>query len=538
MSKKLIALLLALVLCVGMLAACGGNGNETTKGNDSTTGTGDATADGYVAPNLNGKKITIYTSNNKDYDLEDSYLNKLVEKHLNADLEIIEIQGSEVEQLLLQRKAPDMQFSTGFAYSMFDLVIDGAYINIYDYLDQMPNVKAWIEKPENAMHVSKYLSGNGKILAAIPVVQIGGNAMKYAFLYRKDIFDKHNLTFPTNQEEFVAVLRQLKTLYPDSYPFMMGQMTGNMTGIRQLGHLWGGAHILGGLFGTYFTLNNDGEYYYGPVCQAYKEMAQFFVELEKEGLYNPSSWTASTTEWTAAFVGNASFIAYDRVDRLPTLNYNGQQLNPDFLMTAAAPFNFGTYAATATTVATDYAGYATGYCWMIGNTDNLDNVLKYVDWLYSDEAYVMTNWGKEGESYVVNADGTKSFKEGFLESFGGNGLVVSGLWSAWQSGRTDFDAYLASCDENTRASLELAGKYTEGGQLQKYVKYTQSEQDIYNAYGKAMYSYALSEYAKFVTGQRDISEWDEVLKELKASFHYDELLAIHQSALAALEKKQ
>ena len=508
MSKRLIALLLALVLCVGMLAACGGDNDDTTAGKDDTTAgkTDDTTADqGYVTPNFNGEKITYYVVNNKDYDPEGSYAEKLISSHLNLDLNVIEIQGEEISQLLLQGKAPELQYVNSFTNSSFQNIIDGAYINVYDYLDQMPNVKAWIEKPENAVHLEKFISGNGDILGGIPVIQVGGNAAKYAFLYRQDIFEKNNLTWPTNQAEFEKTLRDLKAIYPDSMPFTMRQFKGNFQGAEAFGQLWGGAHLLKGYFGTYFTLNDEGEFYWGTTSQPYKEMAQWFVDMTAEGLFNPVSWTAGNGEWYTA-LSTVSFITYDKVDRLPTLNGEIGKVDASYKLIAGAPFNMGTHATETDKVATGWSGYATGYALMIGNTDNLDNVLKFVDWLYSDEAYLMTNWGKEGESYVVNADGTKSFKEGFLESFGANGLVLSGLWSTQLSGRTDFEAYLASCDEQLRKDIETAIPTEAGGELQHYLKFIGSEEDTMTTYGAPMYTYALGEFAKFCTGQRPMSE--------------------------------
>ena len=49
-------------------------------------------------------------------------------------------------------------------------------------------------------------------------------------------------------------------------------------------------------------------------------------------------------------------------------------------------------------------------------------MIRFVDWLfYSHEAYNLTKWGVEGETYQVNADGTKSLLDGY--QCGGLGIA-------------------------------------------------------------------------------------------------------------------
>ena len=44
-------------------------------------------------------------------------------------------------------------------------------------------------------------------------------------------------------------------------------------------------------------------------------------------------------------------------------------------------------------------------------TEHLEEVMKLLDFCYSEEGNVLLNWGIEGESYVVNEDGSRSFTD-------------------------------------------------------------------------------------------------------------------------------
>lgn len=535
MSKRLIALFLALVLCVGMLAACGGNGDETTAGNDDTTagtnGGDDTTASGeYVAPNMTGVKITQYMPDNSDYNPEDTWLNKQVEEYLGLDLNIIE--GADVNNMIAGGKAPELEFTNAFDATFVDTAKSGAYVNIYDHLDKMPNVKAYLEDPVNAEDVAKFLISEGE-LYNIPVHQDGGSpSTNNAFLYRKDIFEKNNLTFPTNQDEFYETLKTLKTLYPESYPFVLRRMSGNIQGAQGFGHLWGGIHLLTGNYSTIFTLDANGEYYLGTTSQAYKEMAEYFIKLTNEGLMHPSTMTLDNDQWYATFTSDTSFITYDKIDRMPTFQASGVELNSDFQIAAAAPFNFGSYAATTDVVSVGFPS-TTGYSYAIGNTSNIDNVCTYLNWLYSDEGYLMTNWGIEGVSFETDADGNKSLKEGFIANNGGN-LTMTGLSQAAMSGHIDAMAYAAAQEEYMREAMEIILPYDGLSPKQYKLSYNESEQFIWDTYATAAYQYATKEWCKFVLGERDMSTWDAVTQELKDTYNLDILLKIHQDALARM----
>ncbi len=530
MGKRLLALLLALVCCFTLLVGCG-DGNDST---EETKAKVNRDLENYTTPDLTGADLTIYGFANSDFDAEGSWLDKKVEEKLGFSLTYIELDSwtQQYFTMLAEGSVPDLTFGNGFNTIYFDFGKDGAYLNLYNYLDMMPNVKAFLEDPDNARDVERYTVSEGE-LYCLPV-KTEKDTDPYTFLYRKDIFEKHDLEFPTNQEEFVATLRKLKELYPKSYPFVMRNMTGNMQSIQAFGRLWGDCHVNVGIASTIFTLGEDGTYHMAQISEAYKEMVVFLTSLSDEGLMHPSSATMDTATWNESFASNTSFIGYDKTDRLPSLNKAGQSLREEFLMTAAPAFNFGSHAEETDVVT---SGFATGYgggasIWFaIGNNSNKEYCVAYLDWLYSEEGQIMTNWGVEGESYTVDEEGNKQFIESFLDEHGG--LTGAGLYTLSMTGVRLGDAYMAALDENEAASLEIGLMYSENrAAAQHLLHYTEEEQFLYDTYATALFNYAQENWLKFFLKQRDISEWDQVIEEMKAKYHYDDVLAIHESALA------
>lgn len=524
--KKMLAILLALTLCLTLFAACGGDGGS------ETTPKANSALDNYETPDLTGAKLTMYMADNADYSPEGSWQNQAVEKVLGCELNILELSSftQQYYTMMAEHNIPDLTFGNTYNNTYTQFGDDGAYVNIYNYLDMMPNVKAYLENPEYASNFERYTVREG-VMYCLPVIE-EADTNPYAFLYREDIFEKHDLTFPTNQEEFIATLRKLKELYPSSYPLSMRSLTGHSATVTSWGFLWGESHVMSGSYGTIFNLGEDGKYTFSLVGEVYKEMAQFFLELTQEGLMHPSCATMDTATWQETFASNTSFITWDKVDRLPSLNIAGQSLKSEFQMVAGVPFNFGEYAETTDVVTTSRkAGIGSGaqYWHAIGDNENIAYSIAYVDWLYSEEGKTVTNWGIEGESYTVDENGNRDFIDEFIKAQGG--IASSGLNMLEQVGVRMLEPYMASLTESESESLALAQEYTGQGTAQHRLNYTEEEQFIYDTYATALYNYGTQQWSKFVLGQRDFSEWDDVLAEMKRKYHYDDLLKIHEDAL-------
>lgn len=528
MFKKLLAVLLALVCCFSLLAGCGGSdGTEETKANVNKD------LANYKAPDLTGVKLTQFSTENTDFDPEGSWLDGKIEEKLGVSVEYIELPSwnEQYFTMMAEGNPPDLTYYNGYSDAYTQFGRDGAYVNIYNYLYQMPNVKAYLEDPANAADVARYTVGEDE-LYCLPI-HIEAQHDPYTFLYRKDIFDENNLTFPTNQEEFVATLRKLKEIYPDSYPFVLRQMTGNMVTLQSFGHLWGASHVNVGIANTIFTLDENGKYYSAQFSETYKEIAQFLLELTQEGLMHPSCATMDSATWLESFASDTSFITFDKTDRLPQLTKVGRSLNASFEMVAAAPFNFGTYAETAETVTTSFAtgiGGGSTFWYAIGNNSNKDDAMAYLDWIYSQEGKTLTNWGVEGESYTVDENGNKQFIQSFLDEHGG--LMASGLYQPGLTGTRVIDAYKASLTESEAESLALGLQYVGEGAPQHLLRYNEDEQFTYDSFATALYNYEQGAWTEFFLGKRDFSEWDSVMDLLKNKYHFDELMEIHEAALA------
>lgn len=523
--KKIIALVLALVLCSSLFVGCGKVGGDDIANSQINTSTEGPL---FSEPT----KINVYTGANETYDIEGNYIDKLLLEQENIDLNHVEMEDGVFLQMIVDRNLPDITYLNANMYGN-DYGPEGAFINILEHLDKMPNLKKVLK--ENPSAVEMFLAENGA-LYHIPVIQ-GPSTTNYAFIYRQDIFEKHGMTFPTTRDEFYNTLKQLKQLYPNSYPFVLRQMEGNMQGFMYLCMSFGTSLALTGATQTVMDYNHETEeWYYGPTSDGMKDMVSFLAQLYKEGLLHKSTITLTSAQWTQAFAmgddkEGVSFIGWDKMDRIPAqLQAAGQALNPEFKLVAGAPIQFNDMG-TGATYASDGVS---SYNFLVSSTcKNLDHTLAYIDWLYTDEGMITTNWGKEGETFEYDENGKPRWLPALLEEK--DPQYTRGLAVPSSYGRRDVDAYLQLQDEDHIKDIELANSYaTLPGR--PVLTYTADEQTIYDTYWLALHDYARGELQKFIIGERDLATWNTYVKTVESdTYMFDQLMKIHETAY---ERKQ
>lgn len=524
-TKRTLALILALILCFGILAGCSEEKPATTtaptKGSvapGTTTG-----EDAPAYPNFNGATLTMYMPDNADMNEEGCYADTMIENLLNMDWNIYAIGTTNWTEsygpLIADKQIPDLTCRNNYTNQEVEYGDDGVYINIYEYLDKMPNVKAFLEDPQYADYVKQYTVRDG-VMYCLPLErEVDTNIWTY--LYRSDLFEKNKLTWPTNQNEFDNTLAKIKELDPKSYPLIFRPQNWDNFGLMFWGFTWGATWSAGQ--NAKFTLDANGNYYFGLTSQPMKEMAQYLYDLRQKDLLHPSYLTVDTAGWTEALVSGTSWITYDKVSKIAEIMSAGTA-DPNFMMMAGAPFAMGSQGVATTS----FAGKTTPVSWAIGNTKNLDMTLEFVNWMYSEEAIFLTNWGIEGETYTKEANGELKLIDSFISKY--NRLSDSGLNQHFFSAHTRMDAYSAATAEYIGKSMEIGLPFKYKAPEQIALTYTEDEQTIYDTYMTAAYTYAIGEYTKFLLGQRNFSDWDQLEKELKDGYNLDALLKIHQDA--------
>lgn len=425
----------------------------------------------------------------------DWYVFKLIEEELNIKFDVTTVIGGNYDEKLnitiASGNLPDIIHVMGRPVKINKYGADGALLDLRPHIDKMPNFKKFLE--ENPTRYQTYLSADGK-LYAFPPGGGAGETNRRGWLYRKDIFEKHNIEIPTTSEELYQVLVKLKQLYPDSYPYTWRD--GLSSQIEMFCRLWGSG------YNAYFD-HDVKEWRYGPVEDYFKEMVVYVNKLYKEGLIPPDILTLDTGAWQNLVSTGKVFITTDYLTRIDTFNSTMREENPEFTIAYMPPIACGSYGQRKFT----YSTIVSNALAVSSTNKKLDATFKLFDFYYSDRGIDLLSWGREGETYTV-VNGERKFIdcESIADIRNKYGLTTYGTYTIF-----DYDSHMSTF------SKELAEAYIEA---QKYdmpedpePSFTEEEYEEFVHIDEALRKHKEENLAKFIIGTRDLSEWEDYVKE-------------------------
>lgn len=398
--------------------------------------------------------------------------------------------------------------------------VAGQLAKVNDYLSVMPNFKKILDNDKLARDTLTASDGN---IYFMPL--IGAPKYTKVWLYRSDIFAKHNLKPPTNAAELYDVLKQLKQLYPNSTPLTsrntMSSPTANW--FLDLAPQWGTGDMV------YYN-QKAKKWQFGPVEDNFKAMLQYLNKLYAEKLLDPEWATLATKQWEdKMYADDKAFISYDFIYRIETMLPVATQKNANWKLQALDPLvpdGFGEkkYLVRSQFVETD------GYM-ISSKSKSKEALFKYADYLYSTEGANLSNFGKAGETAVKNADGTYNWSSDIKTPLNPTGkneyTAYYGFMSLGSQLRNTADAnqilYLSNKD--VKAAFDRFDKEKFDQPLQPVLKFTDAEKKQVAELEAAIRDYTVPRTIAFVQNG-DFDKWDEHVAKVK-SLKIDQLLEIY-----------
>ncbi|SDE15472.1 putative aldouronate transport system substrate-binding protein [Paenibacillus sp. UNCCL117] len=382
----------------------------------------------------------------------------------------------------------------------------GAFINFFDHLDQMPNYKKFLdEHPEVKASI---LSPDGKNYF-LPLYGLEQQSRR-SWLYRDDVFKKHDLKPPTTYDELYTVAKKLKELYPDSYPLAV------FNGLSPLINM-------APAFGTHSDFYYDEakkEWRYGPTEDNYKLMVSYMNRFYKEGLVAPDFMAHKRKQFNDLLLQNKAFIASDYIgimDELPlTLGEKASAFSLDYMNPPV-----GSPEGKSQNMLAGFMG--DGFA-IASKSKERDLLLKYVDFLFSEEGIELVTWGKEGETFKTE-NGVRKFNEDYKEF--GDLRKKTGLATTGAHFVLDMKAYDSLYSPKMREAMKKIGNHET--KAQPRLSYTNEENEVLSMVGATVKKYREEQVAKFILGQKSLDEWDAYVKESN-QLGVQKVLDVHKGA--------
>lgn len=391
--KRVCCVVLSAVMVIPT-AACGAKGGEPTNEASSAAGEEPAT-------------IRIVTSVDSQFQLENNPVIEAIEKAANVNLEIevppINNYLDRLNVIMASGELPDIVFIQEITDpSYFKWAEEGLLIPLDEYLPQMPNVTA---NTTEAQMQTGVVPTTGKLhtLPRPHAENFNGAVI------REDWLNKLGLEIPETIEEFEKVATAFTFQDPDgdgqdnTYGLSLTNVNDNYN--------YNNLSIFYSAFGLHkpFVPDENGKVTIIQDQSAYFDLIDFFRGLYEKGVLDPEWYTnqgyAETDKFKFGQTGIDS-LYIKPVSLYSTDVYTGtKSAFPDSKLGFIYPLKKDEGATSYyETPASTWGGYS-----ISSSCKQVDRVLEFIDWCYSEEGRTMMNIGVQGityDSFTTTEDGT------------------------------------------------------------------------------------------------------------------------------------
>lgn len=501
-KRGLRAAALALSVCavVSLAAGCQGNKGGTTSSGSSST----VVSDKPVTLSMLYMDMPGYPYN-KDWPALQQ-MTKLT--NVTLDMNVVPSTDFFTKETLLLNSGnvPDIITAT-YAPQFNSYAQNGVLLPISDYAKQMPNYQKFIKQNKYDAEVQSVTEPDGKYYA-VPSLCMDQLYQNHAWFVRKDIFTKNNIAIPTTWDELYDACVKLKQLYPNSTPII------NRGGVANL------VNMAAASFGTeYYNQvlydKKSDKWYFGAGSDAYKSLLTTLNKFMSAGLINKDFNTLDKNTALQRIFTGQGFVFADYMSNVPSFTVQGKAIDSNFEMAAVMPFKGPTGIAKVESVRRNT------YDWMFPATvkskSTFQTLLKFVDWMYSDDGITTFEYGQKGVTYN-ETNGKPAFTSDVTTVTNPSGKTDPKTFGVNNSSLTmvlSYDYWKKNfITENDAKIQDQMIKNNAIPELSPMITFSTDDQEQQTMLTKAVQDYVFSMTLKFIFGSNNLStDWNQYLSE-------------------------
>ena len=384
----------------------------------------------------------------------------------------------------------------------------GIFLPLMDYVnnDMVHFKEKWDSIPDL---IKVTLDGE---LYGFPV--IARNEAKNGFgpVIRVDLLEKHNIETPDTFDELLDALAKLKEIYPDSTPWSM--RSGTVKNIQKVAYMLGSGY---GDNGIYYDYDVDGgRYVFGPATKEFKNVLSYLNKAFTMGVLDPDYAVSTKQQWEEKLTSGKSFFFLDNSGFGLNYTNNLRKTDPEAKFQVLPILANQDGVRRAIFYATTFTGEMYG---ISAKVKDPDTVIKFIDWMYSEEGSNITNFGVEGETFELDENGQPQFIADYVVQF--KDAQPAPYYAIYSDlGITKLNFSLWACNTMTQFQIEkLTGTWSDlydeywsiVGNDPAYVEpvmdppLTTEEAERVKDILASLNTMLEQEYDKFIMGVKDIS---------------------------------
>ena len=542
--KFFLGVLLSVVLVIGLFTGCSGGGGkqaagdtdkvaETKKSQETSKG-----EDGKTKSSSEPVEISYWAATSPesvDVDPENMEIYKLVEKKTNVDIQWIHIprdkEQEQFELMISTNKLPDVIFSKWSNYGPdkameneiivpIDDIISQYALNLKKLLDGNPDVTL-DESPDMSRDL-KTDSGHYYIFPYVKGLELFDRVTSNGLQMRKDWLEDLGLEAPKTIDDWYNTLKAFRDQKDAMIPFAMS--------LDRLGFItsaWG--------FDMKKFNVKDKKIFYPPIEPEYKEALDTFRKWSDEGLlvFDPEKLDDFTKKIVSGAIGawQHSPGMYVKEGKATDPNFDVIAVQNPVVNEGETPHIFPRWPCEGRGAA------VSAQC----PKDKYEAIGRWMDFAYSEEGYILDNFGIEGKQYTIVND--KIMPADIMYKEEPDGLTLDQYMRRHFRPKNAPGPYMnggqrhylhedaLNKDKNYPYMDQAAEAWGNGDPsgTMPLLYLTSEEAKVIDNYS-GMTTYVSDMLNKFISGEESLDNFDKYVEEAKR-LGADKVVSIYQSAL-------
>ena len=581
MKKKVLCMVLAAMMLLGVAACGSGQQGETTKATDATAGTttaADTTAApteaelpydfGLDKPFHADEPVTysMYFSDASWYPMVDTWktegIFKKITEMTNVTLDITSYDSSTyMDSVTLDINAGASKYIIPKIYDESAFVDGGAVVAISEYVQYMPHYQDFVTKYNMQPELDTITRADGKYYRLPGMHE---NAMQdYTLMIRDDIFKAAGYDVATLEKDWTwndlcdtlvgvkaymvkeGLCEEGDYIWSDLW---CGSESGQGTGgnlLKLMGASYGVPAGWGIEDGMKYDASTDS-WYFAPITDDYKEFVTVANRFVKEGILDPETFTQEDATATSKFYNGETVIISVNRGQYATFTDSLKEIQKDINPDASTYVTV--YPKGSSNCVAEYNRLENGVMISQNALNDLGEegfiqMLRFIDWFwYSPEAYTLYKWGVEGETFEYTTNDAGEQVKQLLPGMKCGGLGISGaetdidirLQWGYAGGNFWYGHTTAQNTDNfipvIRDYVNRTNEYRDFATLEPGVKTTEDQNEQINLWKTPLIDNVNAWTLGFVTGQKDIAtQWEEYIASCQG-LNSDQLTELYNEA--------
>lgn len=394
-------------------------------------------------------------------------------------------------------------------------VIDQYCPNLKAYLEANPDIDKMIKTDNGTYYCFPFIRGDDKLLTSVGA------------MFRGDWLEELGLEVPTTIDEWHTVLTAFKEKKGADAPFTYQYSSAGLTDNNPLAYAYGAPRG--------FYLGDDGTIHYGAVEDGYKEYLMTMNQWMSEGLIDVDLATLTGDQVAAKITNGSAGASFGYCGSGMGNWIQAGQSTDEKYMLVPAPYPTLEKGATPEFGQRDNNYVTTGAVAITTSCKNVELAARLLDYGYSEEGTMLYNFGIEGESYTMDADGNAVYTDLILNN--PEGLAITHAMGGYM--RANYNGPFV---QNVRYSEQYyqldsqkeAMNVWTATNMKKHlvppITPTAEESKEQAQYLSEISTYRDEMTLKFILGNASFDEWDKYVETIKG-MNLDRVLEIQNAAL-------